>query len=894
MLKQHRGKIIIGVIVILLFFFGRQAAALITDMWWFKAVNFSNVFTKVLFYKVAVWAVAFVVNGLVLWLNFYIAMRLTRRQQFVVLEDSGIALPEEKVLNPLVLIGVIIVSYFAAMAISPWWQSIALYLNAQEYGATDPVFQKDIGFYLFSLPFLEGLKNWAMALLIVSMILSLVIYGLKGAIQVVRGWRNLFTGPVKTHISLLLTGLALVWAFGYWLDRYELLFSSDGVVFGAGYTDLHARLFSYWAMIVVTLLIAVIFIVSLFRPGLFLTAGGIGLFIVAAVLMNGVYPSLQQKFVVEPNELEKEKPYIKNNIKLTRMAYELSKVQRIPYAADTSLSPADLNREESTVSNIRLWDWRPLLSTYRQIQEIRLYYRFNDVDIDRYMIKGKPRQVMLSARELDYAEVPEQARTWVNQRLKYTHGYGAVVSPVNSVTEEGMPDFFIKDIPPVSNIDLKIEVPQIYYGESTSHYVFTGTTTDEFDYPEGGKNKQNRYAGKGGVNLDSFLRRWLYAYHFGSFKLVISEYFTEKSKIHYHRQIKERVKKIAPFLRYDRDPYLVLIDGRMKWMIDAYTASDRFPYSEPVGRKTNYIRNPVKVLIDAYDGNVIFYLHDKSDPIIRAYAQMFPGLFETEIPEEVSKHFRYPADLFHLQSTIFQSYHMSDPVVFYNREDMWRTPEEIYEGKKDTMKPYYVIMNLPEREAEFLLIRPFTPVNKNNMVAWMAISSDGKDYGKKFLFEFPKKELIYGPMQIEARIDQHPEISRLLTLWSQKGSNVIRGNLLVIPVAGSLLYVEPLYLRAEQSQMPELKRVIVAYKNEIVMEPNLPRALNRILGYSGKGTDSSRIRVNQSTTSRNLVEQAARAFRNGQQALKKGDWQKYGSEQQKLGQLLEALLNRKE
>ena len=439
---------------------------------------------------------------------------------------------------------------------------------------------------------------------------------------------------------------------------------------------------------------------------------------------------------------------------------------------------------------------------------------------------------MLAARELSYAQVPEKAKTWVNQRLKYTHGYGVVMSPVNRVAANGLPDFYIKDIPPVSNIDISIKRPEIYYGEETNDYIFTGTSTKEFDYPLGDQNKFSQYEGDKGVPLHSLFRKIVYSLHFKSIKILISNYLTSKTKVHYHRNILDRVYKIAPFLSYDNDPYIVISDGRLYWIIDAYTRSNFYPYAQPIQNGNfNYLRNSVKVIVDAYNGSVDFVVVDEKDPLLKTYRKIFPDLFKNKdsIASDLIKHFRYPQDLFKVQAQIYTSYHMNNSNVFYNKEDMWKLPTEIYENIEQPMEPYYIIMKLPEsKQEEFVLILPFTPVNKKNMISWMAASSDGDKYGKLLLYEFPKKELVYGPMQIEARIDQEPKISEVLTLWNQKGSSVIRGNLLTIPIGGNLLYIEPLYLKAEQSQMPELKRVIAAYKNKIVMRESLRESLSAI------------------------------------------------------------------
>jgi hypothetical protein len=611
-----------------------------------------------------------------------------------------------------------------------------------------------------------------------------------------------------------------------------------------------------------------------------------------------------QQFIVNPNELVKEKPYIAHNIQFTQAAYHLDGVQRESYAAEARLNRQVLQDNQTTIRNIRLWDYRPLLSTYRQLQEIRLYYEFKDVDVDRYRLNGNYQQVMLSARELAFNQIPQAARTWVNQRLKYTHGYGLVMSPVDRVTADGLPELYIKDIPPVSQIDLQVSQPAIYYGEETDSYIFTGTTTDEFDYPRGDSNALTRYRGQGGVAIPSFWHRLAYAYDLGSLQILISNYFTNQSRIHYYRQIQERVSHIAPFLRYDSDPYLVVIDGRLQWILDAYTVSDRYPYSEPINRsqgegqltdilrdRVNYIRNSVKVLVDAYDGTLRFLAVDETDPILATYRKIFPNLFEasTAVPLAVKAHFRYPQDLFVIQAQMYLSYHMSNPEVFYNREDLWNFPMQIYEGNPVRMEPYYVLVRLPgKEEAEFLLILPFTPANKDNAIALMAARSNGKDYGKLLLYEFPKQKLVYGPRQIEARIDQEPQISQQFSLWNQAGSRVIRGDLLVIPIEQSLLYVEPVYLRAEQGELPQLKRAIVVYDQAVVMEDSLSKSLAAIFG---SGESEKGLPAPGKDGSSRLAKSALETYQKAQEALKRGNWAEYGRYQEQLQEILQQLSN---
>jgi uncharacterized protein len=587
-------------------------------------------------------------------------------------------------------------------------------------------------------------------------------------------------------------------------------------------------------------------------------------------------------------------------------------VQKQNFAAESQITAPALQQNQPTVANIRLWDYRPLLSTYRQLQEIRLYYHFHDVDVDRYQLQGNYQQVMLSARELAIDQLPIEARTWVNQHLKYTHGYGVVMSPVNRANPNGLPELFLRDIPPKTSVDLPVSQAAIYYGEATNPYIFTNTSTPEFDYPKGNTNALTTYSGKGGVPLPSLWHRLAYAYDLNSLETLISNYFTPQSRIHYYRSIQARIRHVAPFLRFDSDPYITIINGRLQWIVDAYTVSNRYPYSQPVGLSNdaaavlqspgvqniiagdvNYIRNSVKVLIDAYDGTLRFFAIDPTDPVLQTYQRIFPKLFEaaTSVPTEVHRHFRYPLDLFKLQSQMYLTYHMNDPEVFYNREDLWRFPIETFEGTQAPMQPYYVIMRLPgEANPSFMLILPFTPSQKDNMVAWLAANSNGsfvgqQDYGKLLLYEFPKQKLVFGPRQIEARVDQEPQISQQFTLWNQAGSKVIRGNLLVVPIEQSLLYVEPVYLRAEQGELPELKRVIVADGENVAMTENLEKSLAIMVG----NVPTPASTPITASAGGNLAQRALAAFQKAQAALKQGNWADYGRYQQELEQLLQRL-----
>ncbi|MGC8873808.1 MAG: UPF0182 family protein, partial [Chloroflexia bacterium] len=580
-----------------------------------------------------------------------------------------------------------------------------------------------------------------------------------------------------------------------------------------------------------------------------------------------------------------ERPYIENTIRSTLTAYGLENVKEVEYPVTGTLTLDTVNRNRATLENIRLWDHRPLYDTYSQLQEIRLYYNFHDIDVERYLLDGKYREVELAVRELSVDELPEPAQTWQNRHLVYTHGYGVVMSPVNEICEEGQPCFYIRDIPPkYAHEGLRLERPEIYIGEETTNYVILNTGAEEFDYPKGDDNVYTRYQGKDGVALGGFLRRLAFALRFGDLPILFSNYLSRDSRILFHRTVQERAETIAPFLAYDYDPYPVILDGKIYWLQDAYTLSNMYPYAEPYG-SLNYIRNSVKVVIDPYEGTTTYYVVDPSDPVVQTYMTIFPSLFRpvSEMPTGLRAHWRYPEQIFRIQSAIYATYHMTDPQVFYNKEDAWQFAQETYLGEQRYIDSYYVIMRLPgwERE-EFFLMVPFTPVNRDNMIAWMHVQCDGANYGTLGVFKFPKQTLVYGPFQIEARTNQHPYISQQLTLWNQHGSQVILGNLLVVPLDHSLLYVRPLYLQSESGQIPELRRVIVAYGNQIAMAETLPNALRQVL--TG-GTPPPQARAWE-----DLARSAAEHYRAAQECLRSGDWSCYGQEMGLLEQDLTELV----
>ncbi|TRZ50660.1 MAG: UPF0182 family protein, partial [Dehalococcoidia bacterium] len=793
-----------------------------------------------------------------------------------------------------VILGTALLSLIFGLVAQGNWEVVLRFFNGQPFGITDPVFHREIGFYVFSLPFLHLLQGWFVGALIITLLGSAGVYFISYAVQRLRFD---LARPVLAHVGGLAMAILGLFAWGYWLGIWELVFSERGVIFGASYADMHAKLPAQWILLAVVLICAGIFLVSVLRRNLRWPLYAIVGWIVAAIIIGGIFPSLVHRFQVQPSELAREQPYIEYNIEFTREAFALDRVEEQSFPAEDAPSLQDIVQNEVTINNIRLWDHRPLKDTYNQIQSIRLYYDFYDVDVDRYIIDGEYRQVMLSARELSAEKLAGQAQTWVNRRLQFTHGYGIALSPVNEVSAEGLPVLLVKDIPPAG--DFNIERPQIYFGEKTNNYVIVKTKTQEFDYPMGDENVYGHYEGKGGVRLDSFIRRLVYAWQLGDFNILISGELTPESRVLYYRNIRERVNHLAPFLKLDSDPYLVVMEGRLFWIQDAYTTSDRYPYSEPLGGGINYIRNSVKAVIDAYDGSVTFYITDPEDALIRTYQAIFPTLFvpADQMPEYLRAHWRYPEDMFNIQASVYQSYHMRDARVFYNKEDLWAIPKEVYAGKGQLVEPYYVIMRLPDEDKEeFLLMLPFTPVNKDNTIGWLAARCDGDNYGKLLAYHFPKERLVYGPSQIENRIQQDTVITEQLALWGRGGSNVIRGNLLLIPIGKSNLYVEPVFLQAEERGLPELKRIIVAAGDQIAMEPTLKESLAAIFGAEEPPTEPV---VKPPTPAEpeeavaadiaNLIEEAQRHYDQAQQYLKAGDWANYGKELEALKAVLEQL-----
>jgi uncharacterized protein len=907
--ESMRKRITLGILIVALFvLFGGLSFAveMYFDYLWFAELGKTVIFTTALYAKSMLSSVLLLTGFLFLFFNFLYANRGPGLIQI------GIPTPTGQITAYTVtpttvqrLSGLVaaLVGLFLALSESNNWEIVWRWLHRVDFKTKDPVFSHDISFYFFTLPFLREMVRVGLILGFVALVGVVVLYYFKGTLS----WRKLRNAGAGNrtgiHISLLASLIFVLLAVSAYLDRYDVLFGDHGSFSGASYADLHARVPMLTALAVAALIGAVLWIFNVFAARNRAGIAAVLLYIVVTLAGN-IYPALIQKFIVSPNEFEKENPQISKNIEATLQAYGLSNVEDRSLTGDKALAPQDIENNSATIHSIRLWDREPLLDALKQIQEIRTYYDFITVDNDRYFLNNELQQFMLSARELNSASLPE--RNWINERLSYTHGYGTALGPVNRMTSEGLPVLLVQNIPPVSKYPIfKIDRPEIYFGELTRGYAIVKSGQKEFDYPSGEANVQTTYQGTGGVPVGSFFRKLLFAFYFRDAKIVLSPLVTPESRFLYNRDVKTRMSLLAPFLTLDQDPYMVVSNGRLFWIQDGYTTSDRYPYSYETRDMGNYIRNSVKMVLDAYNGNVDMYVTDPSDPIIQVYQTIFPSVLRpiSEIPPDLRRHLRYPEDIFSIQTYIYSTYHMSNAQIYYNKEDMWQIPVIAGGGGENPMPPYYTIMRLPqEKQEEFILMQPFTPGKKDNLSAWMVARSDGDNYGKLVVYRFPKQKLVYGPRQIVARINQDAEISRQISLWDQRGSQVIQGNLLVIPIEEALIYVRPLYIRSESGKIPELKRVIVAYENQIAMEETLEASIAKIFGAGMSGTQaqpgatptiapSSTTAAEQAASGvpENLIRDARDAYDRAIQAQRQGDWTKYGEEIKRLGGILENL-----
>ena len=856
---QGRMKWIVAIaLVAILFVIASFARSIYTDFLWYGELGFRGIYIKVLTTRIALFAVGFIVTAILLAISLLTINRNTSG-------PGGLPIPEDlaKIAGRLLtiiaiaatlIIGIVMGSFFASK-----WELFLRFTNAANFGVTDPLYGKDLSFYIFELPTYSFIQGWLLAVAIVVGIASTV---LAFANFTLRGVSFTLTSTIRNQLIIIGSIIVLIVSIGFWIDRLELVHSDGGVVYGATYSDVYAKKIALLVLSILGVIVAAAMIIGAFLKNIKISIAPLGLWVILIFALGSAWPSIVQQFSVNPQEFVKEQKYIEDNIEYTRIGFGLNSIDEAFYETEGSVTSDLINANLKSVENIRLWDYRPLTNVYKQIQLIRPYYDFKDADVDRYMINGEYRQVLLAAREVAPEKLAEESQTWVNRKLFYTHGIGIAMSPATEFTSEGRPIFFAKDIPangqiPISSPetgatpDVMVNNPRIYYGENTLDYVIVNTNTEELDYQTGeGELIKASYEGDGGVSVGTWFRKLVYAWEMRDINILISSELNNQSRIQYKREIQERVAEIAPFLTLDKDPYIVAGEGQLFWMQDAYTTSNKLPYSDPElddqkHSDYNYIRNSVKVVIDAYTGDIDFYLWDENDPVALTYKKIFPKLFSdaNEMPESIRSHVRYPQGLFSIQASKYIKYHMDDPQHFYGNEDLWAIPQEKF-GQGDVLQevePYYVIMKLPGNEKEeFVQLIPYTPTNRPNMVGWLAARSDGDQYGNLVAYNFPKDRQVDGPEQVEARIDNDQDISAWFTLRCAEGSTCIRGNLLVIPIGDSILYAEPIYIQAEGVSFPELKKVILATAEKVVMGDSLDDALYMLTGDSYQITNQNR------------------------------------------------------
>lgn len=949
--KKRTGlRVIIAIVIILGLFL--SLIGFITDFMWFRELGYVSVFFTKLFTQIKIGVPTFVVVTFLA----YIYLKFLKRGYFIKVSSD-----EPVNHGRLNLISWGLAAAYGAITtfftVTKLWFDFLQFINSTSFGKKDPLFDMDISFYAFKLDFIEEVNQIVLVLLIAFAVLTVIYYSILLTVRTPKifeekaqtvdeeeeqsqaqggagnGFDNLngmfgkfteaFTGkagggfkrPSRTHRSfdnqnlkmlvsiaekqLIIVGVLFFLMVGvnFFLKQYDLLFGSTGAVHGAGFTDVNITLWMYRIIMVLAVFAAVGFAVGISRRHIKPAVVAPIIMIIIGVAGTGA-ALVVQNLVVTPDEINKESKYLERNIEYTQTAYGLNDVNKKEFAASNDLTGEDISNNDETISNIRINDYEPAKTFYNQTQSIKQYYSFNDVNVDRYNINGEYTQTFLSAREIDENSIND---TWLNKHLKYTHGYGITLSRVDKITASGQPDMLIGGIPPVSDVDeIKITRPEIYYGELTNNYVLTNTSEEEFDYPDGNENKYTTYEGDAGIKLNP-LNRFMFAVKERSLKLLVSGNVKSSSKILINRNIKERVKQIMPYLEYDKSPYMVTVDGKLYWIIDAYTYTNRYPYSEPFSdtSDTNYIRNSVKVVIDAYNGTTDYYIVDDTDPIAQNFKKIYPDLFKDikDMPEGIKAHIRYPSTLLNIQAQVYQRYHMNDVKVFYQNEDLWQISSEIYGTEEQAMSPNYYIMKLPgEDSAEFVNSIPFTPKDKKNLMGLFVARNDGGNYGELILYQMPKSQTVYGPMQIEAQIDQNTEISKEFSLWNSSGSKYSRGNMFVVPIEDSLLYIEPVYLEATNSSIPEVKRVIVVYGDNIAYEATLAEALNSMFGEGSAyeredsgNTDTTSGGNGDELSQTEIIKRAQDAFDNAQNAQKNGDWAKYGEYLNELDKYLNML-----
>ncbi len=887
---------IIGILFIL-FILGTIAFQWGTEYIWMDTIDFGNVFTTILNSKLMLGGAGFAIYGFVTWLTLF----WIRRSYFSHFDSEQLPaflLEKKAVMNGAIIAIALFVGLIGSTIVQGvGWEPLLKVLNYEAFGETDPIFNRDISFYMFVLPFLEMIINILLGL---GFFVLLVVAAAYSVFHMYRLNRS-----AQIHLGLTVSILGILLACSHLLSPYQALLTNQvnvfqsSVVHGISYTDRIINIPVAYILAAVAVLGAIWIIFTIRKGNIKWMLTPIVVYFAVIILGQGT-SAIVQNYIVEPNEFQREKPYLEHNLNYTRKAYDLEDIKVTEHPGNqASLNEEMIKNNELTINNVRINDARPLLDIYNQLQTFRTYYQFNDIDVDRYEIDGEYEQVFIGARELNTDDLPDQAQTWVNKTLRYTHGYGIAMSQVNEVTSQGQPQYIVKNLPPEGKVS--VERPQIYFGELDYPNVIVNSAVDEFDYPSGEENMTNRYDSDKGIPLSGW-NRLLFSINEGSFRMFVSDQLSSESQLLDTRNIVDRINRIAPFFEYDEDPYIIVRDdGTLAWMIDAYIVEQGYPYAENYEGNNNYITNAVKVMIDAYSGEVQFFVSEPDDPLLKTYQNIFPELFTTEIPEDIQRHLRYPERLFSIQANKYGTYHMTNLEIFYNREDRWEFPTEHYFNEDIEMDPYYVTMKLPEyAQEEFILMLPYTPRNRQNMIGWIGVRNDGEHYGEKFVYRFPKQENVYGPQQIENRINQDSFISQELNLWSQGGSQVIRGNLLSIPIEDTMLYVEPIYIEsANETSLPEVKQVVVAYQDHIVMEATFDKALTRILelangdidvgdlqpegpsqedidGGANETDDEEKPSPGIPADSEKLLQEFSGLFGDYQDALSNGDWQKAG------------------
>jgi uncharacterized membrane protein (UPF0182 family) len=906
--NDRRGFSFLVFIVIIGFSIARAIATFFTNYLWFDSVELNSVWVKILLTKASLVGATSLIAFIFIFTNLRLAVRATPVMDIFESFESQDPLSRfrawtnERFLRYR-LLGTIGLSLFLGAGASQLWEQVLLFLNQKSFGITDPIFNTDVSSFVFGLPLYRLFVSWGFQLVVFTSLIIILFFIATGALQLKQGSLPEVSSGAKAHLSVLLAFIAVLKAFAYRLDSMELLYSPRGKVFGASYTDVVAHLPALNLLILISLFGAVLLLVNIKRRGWLLPVTAISLWLAVSIIVGGLVPAAIQRFRVIPDELNKELPYVENHIDYTRLAYGLDAIEEKSFEASPNLNKENISNNQQTVDNIRLWDPTVLAETYSQLQEIRAYYALDEVDVDRYKINGELTQVMVAARELDQTNLP--AVGWVNERLQYTHGFGVVFSPANNVASQGQPDFYVKGVPATTTVsELEIEQPRIYFGESADsiEYVVVNSLQEEVDYPlstEGQSVAYTNYSGEGGVNIGSFFKRLGFSLRYSELNLLISNQLSDDSKLIMERNIVSRVKKAAPFLYTDNDPYLALIDGGLFWIIDMYTLSDKYPYAQPADTRRinensglpmnfNYLRNSVKAVVNAYDGTMDFYVVDDKYPIIQSYQDIFPSLFSSEgdMSSELLDHIRYPEDLFTIQSDMYRDYHMTDPKVFYADEDPWVIPSdssttprvatlrgEFTEIGFKPMLPYYLLMSLPgETDLSYLIFQPFNPENRPNMQSFLVADADPENYGQLIDFRLPKGEFVDGPSQVATRINQDPDISQIFTLLDQQGSSVIKGNLFVVPIDQSVLYYQPIYLQGEQNPLPEFKFVVVVFQDKIIMKETLSEAIASIFGES---TISDSVEESEDESPLDILAKATEAFESAQEELLKGNLGKY-------------------